>query len=422
MSLPQHFLVKLKEQLAISTLIKESVSLTKKGSKWKGLCPFHNDKNPSMTVDDIKGRFKCWVCSSEGDIFDWELKIGDGKDFISAVKGIAERLNIEMPKSDTYQSNINNKTLIKTLYQAHGIYRNGISRGKDAKKYLIDRGLTDETIDSWEIGSVSKGIVSILERNIDRQLLIDCGIACLSSDGNLFDRLRQRIVIPLRTKTGTIVGFAGRKIYELDESPKYLNPPETEVFVKGNILFGLDKALPNILKSRSVIVVEGYFDVISLHQNGEGRAVAGMGTALTDIQLNILTTYAKKIIFCFDNDQGGAIAIKNLLPKLLTIITDKINVFFNFMPKDIDPDGFIRRNGIDAWYVSCQNGVPLSELLMQYITSNYQLETVEDKQRAAIRATEVCKSIKKAPYLRQLIIQEVEKGFGVRLEFDYESI
>lgn len=100
------------------------------------------------------------------------------------------------------------------------------------QKYLIDRGLTDETIDSWEIGTVSKGIVSILERNIDRQLLIDCGIACLSSDGNLFDRLRQRIVIPLRTKTGTIVGFAGRKIYELDESPKYLNPPETEVFVK----------------------------------------------------------------------------------------------------------------------------------------------------------------------------------------------
>ncbi|MDY8671311.1 DNA primase [Escherichia coli] len=415
------FLSKLKGLMLISVLVSESVSLIKRGDKFKGLCPFHDDKNPSMDVDDVKGRYKCWVCGAEGDIFDWEKKVNTGGDFFAAVRSIAGRINEKIPEDGLPVTEKKDVEVVSTLYRANYLYRHGLERNSTALKYLTEsRGFTNETIMLWELGVVSKGVVAILRKKVSDDVLISSGLVKKDNNGGLYDCLRQRITIPLKNRNGTLVGFAGRKLFEWDESPKYLNLTETNVFTKGELLFGLDKALHHIYKSNCVIVVEGYFDVISLHQFGERRAVAGMGTAVTEFQLNILTGIAKTIVFCFDNDKGGARAIRSLLPKLLSVITDKHTVRFNFLEKGYDPDEYIKAKGVDSWKSSCENSLPLSYLLMQYITSNFKLNTLEEKQRAAIRATEVCSSIHKARYLKQLLINKVKNELGIIVEVQNE--
>lgn len=414
------FLSKLKGLMLISVLVSESVVLVKRGKKFKGLCPFHNDKNPSMDIDDAKGRYKCWVCGEEGDIFDWEKKINTGGDFYAAVRGIAGRLNEKMPDDDSLPNDKKNVEILSALYRAQYLYRHGLAKNSTAVDYLASRGFTSETVELWELGVVSKGVISILRKKVSDDVLISSGIAKRDDKGGLYDCLRQRITIPLKNRSGTLVGFAGRKLFEWDESPKYLNLVETNVFTKGELLFGLDKALPHIYKANCAVIVEGYFDVISLYQAGERKAVAGMGTAITEHQLNILMNISRTLIFCFDNDNGGSRAIRCLLPKLLSVITDKHTVRFNFLDKGYDPDEYIKAKGLDSWNKSCEQSLPLSFLLMQYITSNFKLDSLEDKQRAAIRATEVCNSIKKARYLKQLLINKVKNELGIIVEVQNE--
>ncbi|EBR9623365.1 DNA primase [Salmonella enterica] len=414
------FLSKLKGLMLISVLVSESVVLIKRGEKYKGLCPFHNDKNPSMDIDDAKGRYKCWVCGEEGDIFDWERKINTGGDFYAAVRSIAIRLNEKMPDEDSLPNDKRNVKIVSALYRAQYLYRHGLAKNSTAVDYLAFRGFTSKTVELWELGVVSKGVISILRKKFSDDVLISSGIAKRDNKGDLYDCLRQRITIPLKNRNGTLVGFAGRKLFEWDESPKYLNLAETNVFTKGELLFGLDKALPHIYKANCAVIVEGYFDVISLHQAGEQKAVAGMGTAITEHQLNTLMNIARTLIFCFDNDNGGARAIRCLLPKLLGVITDKHTVRFNFLDKGYDPDEYIKSKGLVSWSQSCEQSLPLSFLLMQYITSNFKLDSLEDKQRAAIRATEVCNSIKKARYLKQLLMNKVKNELGIIVEVQNE--
>lgn len=420
MRISPSFLSKLKGLMLISVLISESVVLIKRGDKFKGLCPFHNDKNPSMDIDDTKGRYKCWVCGEEGDIFDWEKKINTNGDFNAAVRSIAKRLNEKMPDNNSSPTDRCNVEIVSALYRAQYLYRHGLAKNSTAVNYLAFRGFTKETIELWELGVVSKGVVSFLRKRVSDDVLISSGLAKRDSKGHLYDFLRQRIIIPLKNRNGTLVGFAGRKLFEWDESPKYLNLTETNVFTKGELLFGLDKALSYIYKENCAVIVEGYFDVISLHQAGERKAVAGMGTAITEHQLNILINIAGTLIFCFDNDNGGARAIRCLLPKLLGVITDKHTVRFNFLEKGYDPDEYIKANGFDSWKQSCKKSLSLSSLLMRYITSNFKLNSLEDKQRAAIRATEVCNSIKKARYLKQLLINKIKNELGIIVEVQNE--
>lgn len=413
MTLSSEFLTRLKEALPLSSLVSESVKLTHRGKVYKGLCPFHPDQNPSLDVDDSKGRYRCWVCGATGDIISWQVAITKETDFYSVVKSLAAQVNIEMPKPES--TNDEHRAVIRCLYKAKGFYSTGLKKNAEARAYLNERGISEESIHQWELGAVSSGIVNLLLHNVDRETVRKSGIAAEGRNGQLYDRLRQRIIIPLHSKTGKILGFSGRKIHQWDETPKYLNPPDTELFSKGDLLFGLDKALPQIYKTGTMVIVEGYFDVIALHQAGEKRAVAGMGTAITINQLNIMCKLAKEIIFCFDHDKGGSNAIRQLLPKLLNVINDKSVIRFNFIEKGLDPDEYIRKYGIRSWLDSCKDSAYLSAILMSYITSNYQLSSFEDKQKAALRGLEVCNSIKNAILLKQLLIDEVKNKIGVDL-------
>lgn len=415
--IPPAILIKIKDTISVPEIIGEKVRLIKKGKVWKGLCPFHDDRNPSFTVHDDSGRWRCWSCGESGDLFDW-LSRSEGLDFREAVRYLARRSGIEIPVDEEIRENLQNlKALRRALHTAQDVYAHGLKKSLSATSFLADRGITEKSVADWQLGAVSTGIIPVLLRqyHYSEDILLQSGLAGKRDDGGLYDRLRQRIIIPIHSRTGGLVGFAGRRVNEWDSSPKYLNPPQTPLFNKSALLFGLHRAIKAIKAQSSVVVVEGYFDVIALHQEGERRAVAGMGTAITDAQLALLCGMTNTLFFCLDADNGGRSGIRHLLPRLLNIIEDKHQVFFSFIPDNLDPDDFIRQHGYKNWLQQLGNSIPLSEMLFRYITSNFETKTVEQQQRAALRAEKVIQSVNRAPYLRQLITNQIKKEFGITL-------
>lgn len=416
MTIDPNFLARLKRSLLLSEVIGERVKLTKKGKRLQGLCPFHADKNPSLSVDDALGKYHCWGCGAKGDVYDWMREVDKGGDFVANVEYLAMKAGMAIQKQTHQEITDEKKTLYKALYKAHALYRHGLNRNSAAMRFLINRGLSAETINCWEIGAVSKGIVALLQREFATHDLMNTGLIGLNENDHPYDRLRERVIIPLKNSHGQLIGFSGRRVHEWDSSPKYLNPPETPLFVKSEHWFGLDRAREAIRKSNMAVIVEGYFDVIALHQEGETRAIASMGTAINETQLTRLFKLTSGVMFCFDNDKGGRLGIRQLLPKLLNVIEDKHEVCFAFIPDGVDPDEFIRNSGIEQWRVVCETAISLSDMLMRYVTNNFKVNSVDDKKRAAIRAEGVCKSIKNAKYLKQILIHSFRDNFGISLE------
>lgn len=413
MNTPEDILNKVKESILLSDIVGEHVRLSRKGKIFKGLCPFHEDKHPSMDVDDVRGRYLCWVCGASGDAIEW-LKKTENDDFPAAVKKLADRAGIILPaKTKTARPDL--YPLFRILSYAQTLYKGGLQKNEVARSYLKERGIYEKTCEEWGLGVVSKGILSLLKQQHKKEHLLNSGIMGCSDSGYEYERLRHRITIPICTTHGKLVGFSGRRIHEWDESPKYLNPPTTELFHKSQILFGLNKAAEAIRKTQTAIVVEGYFDVIALHQEGETRAIAGMGTAVTEEQLSILCRMTSRIVFCFDSDKGGRAGIRSLLPRLLSVIEDRHDVLFMFMPEGHDPDEFIRISGLDAWLSALNQSTPLSDILMQYVTQNFTSVTIPQKQRAAVRAEKVIRSVKNAPYLRQLLVNSFRNEYGISI-------
>lgn len=416
MNIPVYILDRIKDNIQLSEIIGEKVQLSKKGKVLKGLCPFHDDKNPSFVVDDLKSRFRCWGCGASGDVFDW-LKKTEHDHFPWAVRKLAARIGVPIPELENFFDK-DNKSVYRALHAAQKLYTGGLVRNPSAAAYLRARGITEQTCLEWGLGVVSSGIVSSMLKRFTANDLLETGITAVSDGGKAYERLRQRITIPVYTLSGRITGFSGRKIHSWDNSPKYLNPPKTTLFNKSRLLFGLNKASSTIRKTGTAVIVEGYFDVITLHQEGETRAVAGMGTAITVEQLMILCKMATRLYFCLDSDNGGRAGIRLLLPRLLEVISDRHDISFLFMPEGMDPDDFIRTKGFAAWEGALNAAVPLSTLLLQYATRNFQIGTIEQKKNAAIRAEEVCRSIKNAVYLRQLLVQVFRNDYGIDINLE----
>jgi DNA primase len=416
MNIPVSVLDGIKDNIQLSEIIGEKVQLSKKGKVLKGLCPFHDDKHPSFVVDDSRARFRCWGCGQSGDVFDW-LRKTEHDHFPGAVRKLAARVGISIPEAESDYGTAD-KSLFRTLLAAQKLYAGGLDRNPAAKEYLHSRGINEQTCREWGLGVVSSGIAPTMLKHFAAGELLDTGIIARADDGREYERLRQRITIPVYTINGRITGFSGRKIHAWDRSPKYLNPPQTALFNKSRLLFGLNKASSAIRQTGTAIIVEGYFDVIALHQEGETRAVAGMGTAITPEQLTLICKMANRLYFCMDSDKGGRAGIRQLLPRLLQVISDRHDIYFLFMAEGMDPDDFIRSNGLAPWQEALGAAVPLSSLLLQYVTHNYQLDTIELKKKAAIRAEEVCRSIKGAPYLRQLLVDAFRRECGITLNLE----
>ena len=302
----------IKAKISIEDLVSEYVQLKKSGRNLKGICPFHSDSRPSLMVNPDKGLVWCFVCQKGGDIFKF-LEHVEKIDFYEALKILSEKAGVQL-KTET-QASIGSKkdksSLEEVMLSCSTFYINEFAKDPQAQEYWktrsIDEKITKEFLIGFAPNSFSKTLEHLKSLGFHSDFIEKAGIS-IRKDGSqneYFDRFRNRVMIPIKDHLGKIVGFGGRVIQDSEKQAKYLNSPDTLLYNKSNILFGLFAAKEDIRKKDFVIILEGYMDVISSFQAGVKNVVAVSGTALTELQLNLLKRFTKNIVFCFDQDNAG---------------------------------------------------------------------------------------------------------------------
>lgn len=350
MALSKELIERVRQAADIVQVVGQSVALKETGNHFSGLCPFHREKSPSFKVFPETQHFHCFGCGEGGSVFDFLMKV-DGIPFAEAVEELAERLGIALPKSPVDDAARQAEgEVLETLELAARYYvaELGRPRGAEARKYLALRGLTEDTIKRYRIGYAPPGWDSLLEglaRQRGGEALARAGLAVRARGANrYYDRFRNRIVFPIVAASGPIVGFGGRAMGE--DTPKYLNTPETAVYHKSRVLYGLREAKTEIRRLRRVLVVEGYMDVLGLHQAGIVSAVATCGTAMSAEHARALARLAPEIVCVFDGDAAGARAA---LRAFETLLPTGALVRAVAMPENKDPDDLVREGGAAAF-------------------------------------------------------------------------
>ncbi len=304
-----------KERIDILDVIGESVKLRKSGKNYTGFCPFHaNTRTPAFAVFADSGTWRCFgACNEGGDVFSFLMK-KEGWDFAETLRYLADRAGIELKPQTAAQQDAEetHERLRSILESASLFYRHSLNEtaaGEQVLQYLLSRGLKRETLERFEIGMApagwENGILYLKEKGYEDQELLDAGVASERESGGIFDRFRNRIIIPIRDARGRLAGF-GARVIDPDDVPKYLNSPQTVLFDKGRLLYGLDKARKAIRVQDQAVIVEGYMDVIGLHQAGFENAVSPMGTAVSEYQLRTLKRYSRRIVLAMDADIAGS--------------------------------------------------------------------------------------------------------------------
>ena len=299
----------IKSKIDIVSLVSSYIKLEKAGSNFKGKCPFHNEKTPSFFVSPDRGNYYCFGCHAKGDIFTFVQEF-EGLDFIGALKVLADRAGVELGQYNKGEKTEKQK-LHSILEQAVFFYTKKLSENKEAENYLKSRGVKEETIEDFRIGYSPLEWRELFDylssRSVSAQDMLQVGLIKYNENAKekYYDTFRGRIMFPINDSAGRVVGFSGRILVPDDKSPKYLNSPETSLFNKSEILFGLDKAKKDIRLKNYSILVEGQMDLVMLHQVGITNTVASSGTALTENHLVKLRRLSNRIIMAYDGDMAG---------------------------------------------------------------------------------------------------------------------
>ena len=386
MTLTPQFLDELRARTSLSALIGKTTKLQKAGREMRGCCPFHNEKTPSFYVNDDKGFYHCFGCSAHGDAIRWMTE-QRGLPFIDAVKELAQAAGLEMPAMDraSAEKAERAKGLHEAMADAAAWFTeqlNGIA-GTEARAVLEKRGVRAETARAFGMGYApdSRGKLKAALKDYGDPTLIETGMLISVEGKEPYDRFRGRLMIPIRDPRGRTIAFGGRIIG--DGEPKYLNSPDTPLFDKGRTLYNLDRAAPVSRKANRVIVVEGYMDVIALAQAGIAEAVAPLGTALTEAQLERLWRMIDVPILCFDGDSAGQKAALRAAHRALPLLAPGRSLAFVTMPEGQDPDDLVRTGGKSAMETVLTAAQPLVERLWQSERDAEPLDTPE--QRAGLK-------------------------------------
>lgn len=385
------FVERVNERTDIYSVVSQYVSLTQKSGRYWGCCPFHSEKTASFCISPDKGLFYCFGCGAGGNAFKF-LSLIENISYFEAVKLQAQRLGIDLPERkyspEEERRRREEKTLLKINESAQDFYHECLTktaRGEVGRKYLAGRGITAETIETFKLGYAPDEWEMLLTRltrqGFSPQQAAAAGlIAKRKSSSGYYDRFRGRIMIPIADVFGNAAGFGGRILNaEDDNNPKYLNTPETALFNKGKLLFGLDKSNRAISAAGAAVVVEGYMDAISLFSAGIRNVVATLGTAFTADHAKLIRRYARKIIFCYDSDEAGQRATIRALP---IVQATGAEVFVVKVPDGKDPDEFVRKHGKKAFEELIQNAVTLIDYRMKYVLAHADLSTIEGKIQA----------------------------------------
>jgi len=392
----------LKEAADISIIIEQFIPLKRaSGGKFLGLCPFHNDSNPSMNVNPGMGIYKCFACGAGGDVFKFVME-HEKMDFRSAVEFVANAVGFVLPKlSQTQDENYEEKDLMRKLNElANDWFKEQLLKHDFAKTYLEKRGITQKTIDLFGLGYAPQNgfLEAAGKAGFKPEFIVKAGLAS-EKEGKAIDKFRDRLMIPICSLSGAIVGFGGRDLS--GNSPaKYMNSPETLIYKKGEILFGLNHSRRAISKENSVILVEGYFDVISMFQSGIENVVAISGTAISEIQAKLLSRYTKSAYISLDGDAAGQAATEKCIEILLTqsFSIGVVNLLSESGEK-IDPDSLVRQGGAEAFKKLQSN----AKNWLNYLADKKQPATPDEKAAFASKAKELIASMDNAELKKQYL-------------------
>lgn len=381
------FLQTLRDRLSISEVIRPHVKLVRKGKEFSGLCPFHKEKTPSFTVSDDKGFYHCFGCGAHGDIFEFVMK-KQNMPFMEAVELLANLLGLEVP---TRSSELNAETvqpkadssLYVVMEAACSWYQTQLSltQGAFARNYIEQRGLSAQTISEFRIGyAPDHGLVAaLIAQGFSEKLIFEAGLMGRDEDkGTTYDRFRNRLMFPIWDTKGRVIAFGGRILKEGE--PKYLNSPDTPIFLKGKTLYAYNIALPVARQNeKPFIVVEGYMDVIALHQVGINTAAAPLGTALTHEQMGLLWRGMGDPILCFDGDAAGMRAAYRAAQKALEVLRVGQTLQFCFLPMGSDPDSMVKEGRLQELQEIFTRPQPLVDVLWAIFMHKRSVSTPEQK-------------------------------------------
>ncbi|WP_336294260.1 DNA primase [Bartonella sp. CB169] len=425
MRFPPDFLDELRTKLPISTVIGQRVvfdprkSKPSRGDFWC-CCPFHGEKTPSFHCDDHKGRYYCFGCGASGDIFTFLCEL-DGLHFSESVERLADVAGIKLPLFDaqSHKRQIEKVDLYNVMRVATDFFQHSLhsKEGMQARRYLDARGVTPKLAERLRIGFAPARRTALKEalsaRGISIKQMEDCGLIKSDEDNTVsYDRFRNRIMFPIEDLRGRVVAFGGRAL-EKDAPAKYLNSPETVLFHKGDILYNAAAARRNSRsaideKVRSVLVVEGYMDVIALIKVGFERVVAPLGTALTEAQIGLLWQIDTDPILCFDGDNAGLKAAFRVADRVLPLLKAGVSVRFVLLPESKDPDEIISTGGAQLFASFLQKAVPLIELLWWRATYGKNFETPEARAALEKQLKQQVFTIKDED-IRRYYLQDIKK-------------
>ncbi len=422
MKIPEEIIERVKEENDIADVISEYVKLKRSGRNFSGLCPFHNEKSPSFSVSEDKQIFKCFGCGEAGNVLSFIMKIRN-LNFVEAVKYLADRANIQINFEEGKRNpQQEKKKVLHNINKAVArYYFSNIQQNSSIKEYFYKRGLTEQTLRSFGIGYAKDGWRETLGflrgLKLKEEVIRETGLVIYNDEKKTsYDRFRNRVIFPVFDVNNNVIGFGGRVLD--DSKPKYLNSPETIVFDKGTNLYGLNFAIKNNgIKDRSLIVVEGYMDCISLHQHGIVNAVASLGTALTLKQAKLIRRYADKVIISYDADVAGQMATLRGLD-ILTEVGLEVRVLN--IPKGKDPDEFIRLNGREAFLDQVNKAQKLIDYKLSISKQGLNLSKQEDIVKYGNRITEVLATIN--PVEKDVYIKKISEETGIKEQALYDLL
>jgi DNA primase len=415
--IPEDFIQQVLDRTDIVAVIERYVPLKKAGINYQARCPFHNEKTPSFTVSPTKQFYHCFGCGAHGTAISFLMEHA-GYGFVDAVKELAGQAGLQVPDDGhSHEEDGQRSRILAHLDAASRFFHHTLKNHAHSVDYLKGRGLTGETAVRFALGYAPDdwhGLKAVVGDYQDAALE-EAGLV-IAQDGKRYDRFRDRVMFPIRNERGHVIGFGGRVLGQGE--PKYLNSPETPVFHKGRELYGLHEHRRAIQQADRVIVVEGYMDVVMLHQHGVDNAVATLGTAVTTDQAARLLRLADEVIFAFDGDAAGRKAAWRALENSLPQAQDGKRLSFMFLPEGEDPDSFVRDQGAEAFRRLCDTAMPLSVFLFAELTAQTDLGSEEGKVRLTKLAEPYLAKLTHAPLLSRALRQRLGEltGLAPRLE------
>lgn len=407
--IPQTFIDELLNRVDIVDVIEKFVPLKRSGANLSACCPFHEEKTPSFTVSQQKQFYHCFGCGAHGSAISFLMEY-QGLGFIDAIENLAARVGIEVPRdqrNDRAEKQKDFKDYFLTNSRAASHYKRQLKDAPNAISYLKGRGIDGNVAAKFLVGYASddwQGLNEEFNDYDESQSLLDVGLIN-DKDGRRYDRFRGRIIFPIRDFRGRVIAFGGRVIDKGE--PKYLNSPETPLFHKGKEVYGFWESRNTIRQVGRILVVEGYMDVVALHQSGITYAVATLGTAVTESQVSRLLKQSSDLIFCFDGDSAGRKAAFRALESSLSQIEDGGKISFLFLPDGEDPDSFVRIHGRDVFEENILAATPMSDVLINELTrQSGDLDSVEAKSKLASLFKPLVTQVK-APMMRKLLTERV---------------